>query len=377
MNKEEKQPNVYMIPKNSFDTGYVFGGAFKTKNFIEGVVVAIPFLGIFIYGWTQLGWDVESTVAYAAIVCAGVFVAVSHGVGDDSFFEFLAHVIHFRKSRRISKYNPRIKTELEPDYLLKESGMLPKEKLKEAWENFKKKVLGGSDGPISADITADDLQIYYDDDEDFIEKPDELKTKAELKAEAKQRAKEEKEYINSLPRNQRRAARATLKQKHKEEAEAKKHQEEEHEKMVQERIKRRIEKAERIKAAQYRAKLVAMQQMQQQTDPNFVPTQSEEQTMDVVLDEVETITETPEMSLGDVTLLDDTMSAETEEEIDVSFDEEAAVPNGPFVPHIITNERVKRQAGPVVRPMKAKPQIYNSHNGDLSADSFSIFDDEE
>lgn len=182
MNKEEKQPNVYMIPKNSFDTGYVFGGAFKTKNFIEGVVVAIPFLGIFIYGWTQLGWDVESTVAYAAIVCAGVFVAVSHGVGDDSFFEFLAHVIHFRKSRRISKYNPRIKTELEPDYLMKENGMLPKEKLKEAWENFKKKVLGGGDGPISADITADDLQIYYDDDEDFVEKPDELKTKAELKA---------------------------------------------------------------------------------------------------------------------------------------------------------------------------------------------------
>lgn len=179
MNKEEKQPNVYMIPKNSFDTGYVFGGSFKTKNFIEGVVVAIPFLGIFIYGWTQLGWDVESTVAYAAIVCAGVFVAVSHGVGDDSFFEFLAHVIHFRKSRRISKYNPRIKTELEPDYLMKENGMLPKEKLKEAWENFKKKVLGGGDGPISADITADDLQIYYDDDEDFVEKPDELKTNAD------------------------------------------------------------------------------------------------------------------------------------------------------------------------------------------------------
>ena len=98
MNKEEKQPNVYMIPKNSFDTGYVFGGAFKTKNFIEGVVVAIPFLGIFIYGWTQLGWDVESTVAYAAIVCAGVFVAVSHGVGDDSFFEFLAHAIEVTDS---------------------------------------------------------------------------------------------------------------------------------------------------------------------------------------------------------------------------------------------------------------------------------------
>ena len=179
-----------------------------------------------------------------------------------------------------------------------------------------------------------------------------------------------------MPRNQRRAARAALKQKHKEEAEAKKRQEEEHEKMVQERIKRRIEKAERIKAAQYRAKLVAMQQMQQQTDPNFIPAQSEEQTMNVVLDEVETITETPEMSLDDVTLLDGMASVEPEE-IDISFDEEAATPNGPFVPRIITNERMKNQAGPLVRPLKAKPQIYNSHNGDFSADSFSIFDDEE
>ena len=147
--------------------------------------------------------------------------------------------------------------------------------------------------------------------------------------------------------------------------------------MVQERIKRRIEKAERIKAAQYRAKLVAMQKMQQQTDPNFVPTQSEEQTIDVALDEVETATEASAMSLDDVTLLDDTTSNEPEEEIDVSFDEEAAVPNGPFVPRIITNERVKSQAGPAIRPLKAKPQIYNSHNGDLSVDSFSIFDDEE
>lgn len=39
MAREEKQANIYAIPKNSFDTGYVFGGQFKTRNFVEGVVV--------------------------------------------------------------------------------------------------------------------------------------------------------------------------------------------------------------------------------------------------------------------------------------------------------------------------------------------------
>ena len=40
MAREEKQANIYAIPKNSFDTGYVFGGQFKTRNFVEGVVSA-------------------------------------------------------------------------------------------------------------------------------------------------------------------------------------------------------------------------------------------------------------------------------------------------------------------------------------------------
>ena len=51
MAREEKQANIYAIPKNSLDTGYVFGGQFKTRNFVEGVVVTLPFLGIFLYGW--------------------------------------------------------------------------------------------------------------------------------------------------------------------------------------------------------------------------------------------------------------------------------------------------------------------------------------
>lgn len=423
MAREEKQANIYAIPKNSFDTGYVFGGQFKTRNFVEGVVVTLPFLGIFLYGWAKLGLDFESTVAYCFILCAAVFVSVVHGVGGDSLFEFIARVVKFRQNRRISKYNPRIKTELEPDYLLHDDTMLPKEKLKRALENIKSKVVGGSDEPISADITDDDLQVYYDDDEDFVEKPDELKSKAELKAEAKQRAKEEKELIKSLPRNQRRMARAELKRKHKEEAEAAKKREEEREQMIQEAIKRRLEKAERVKAAQMRAHLTALerQRVLEQAQPETVDLEEQaaevtETVLDVVLDEpadtavVEPVpdaevsqedttaerpapeltekgrevsdqSDTVEDVLEDIELDDDTdieagtnpsevldtsdiLNVELEEAVGVETD---AQRKPSFEPRVVRNENYTEQ---IVKPVKVKPQIRSSRD-------ISIFDDEE
>lgn len=419
MAREEKQANIYAIPKNSFDTGYVFGGQFKTRNFVEGVVVTLPFLGIFLYGWAKLGLDFESTVAYCFILCAAVFVSVVHGVGGDSLFEFIARVVKFRQNRRISKYNPRIKTELEPDYLLHDDTMLPKEKLKRALENIKSKVVGGSDEPISADITDDDLQVYYDDDEDFVEKPDELKSKAELKAEAKQRAKEEKEFIKSLPRNQRRMARAELKRKHKEEAEAAKKREEEREQMIQEAIKRRLEKAERVKAAQMRAHLTALerQRVLEQAQPETVDLgEQAAEVAETVLDEPadaataepvpdaevsqeDTTAERPDTELTekgrevpdksdtvedvleDIELDDDTdlevgtnpsKILDTSDMLDVELEEAVGVEidaqrKPSFEPRVVRNENYTEQT---VKPVKVKPQIRSSRD-------ISIFDDEE
>lgn len=419
MAREEKQANIYAIPKNSFDTGYVFGGQFKTRNFVEGVVVTLPFLGIFLYGWAKLGLDFESTVAYCFILCAAVFVSVVHGVGGDSLFEFIARVVKFRQNRRISKYNPRIKTELEPDYLLHDDTMLPKEKLKRALENIKSKVVGGSDEPISADITDDDLQVYYDDDEDFVEKPDELKSKAELKAEAKQRAKEEKEFIKSLPRNQRRMARAELKRKHKEEAEAAKKREEEREQMIQEAIKRRLEKAERVKAAQMRAHLTALerQRVLEQAQPETVDLgEQAAEVAETVLDEPadaataepvpdaevsqeDTTAERPDTELTekgrevpdksdtvedvleDIELDDDTdlevgtnpsKILDTSDMLDVELEEAVGVEidaqrKPSFEPRVVRNEKYTER---IVKPVKVKPQIRSSRD-------ISIFDDEE
>lgn len=330
MSKEEQKPNIYQIPKNSFDTGYVLNGQFKTRNFVEGIILALPFLGIFIYGWHDLGWDVQSTVAYCAILCAAAFLGAAHGVGGDSLFEFIQRVIRFRQSRRISKYNPRIKTELEPEYLIHDGRMLPKDKLKQMLGTVKGKVLGEENGPISSDITDEELKVFYDDDYGFLEKPDALKSKAELRAEAKQRAKEEKEYINSLPRSERKAAREEIKRKREREEAEKKAKEAEHERIINEAIKKRLDKAERVKTAQYYEKFMDPDNEQENDKPEENNAELNPQAVEFkpvtvgpsnnavqddvdIFDGEESIDTDDDVSLDDVDLFDDTTVSRTEE----------------------------------------------------------------
>ena len=191
--RKENEPRVYIIPKNFLDSGYVFGGRFKQRNFIEAAALTAPVFGIFLYGWKVVGWDVGSTVAACIILCTGVFMAAVAGIGGDSLLEFLGRVQHFRKTKQISKYNPRVKLEYEPEYLKKTRQNLPREKLLELAKSLEGKILGDDGLPVSADITDERLVVYFRDDEGFVEKPKALKTRAELKAEARETRKLEKE----------------------------------------------------------------------------------------------------------------------------------------------------------------------------------------
>ena len=197
--RKENEPRVYIIPKNFLDSGYVFGGRFKQRNFIEAAALTAPVFGIFLYGWKVVGWDVGSTVAACIILCTGVFMAAVAGIGGDSLLEFLGRVQHFRKTKQISKYNPRVKLEYEPEYLKKTRQNLPREKLLELAKSLEGKILGDDGLPVSADITDERLVVYFRDVEGFVEKPKALKTRAELKAEARETRKLEKSAKSRTP----------------------------------------------------------------------------------------------------------------------------------------------------------------------------------
>lgn len=251
------EANIYIIPKNFLDSGYVFGGRFKTRNFIEGIVVALPIVGVFYFGWKFLGWSVQNTLAYCIILAGGVFLLATSGVNGDSLFEFIARVQRFRSSKRISKYNPRVKMEAEPDYLMHEKGVLPKEKLMELVNGMGDAFLG-NDGPVSQDINDERLIVYFADDEGYVEKPTPLKTKAELKADAKaakkaakKQAKEDRAYIRSLPRGERAAKRKELRLAAKAKDAKEKQLRYEEEEKINARVKETLERAEKAKNAAY------------------------------------------------------------------------------------------------------------------------------
>lgn len=216
--KRFDEPQVYVIPKNFLDSGYVFGGRFKSRNFIEAAVLTAPVLGVFIYGWEAAGWKFGNTIALCVILCGGIFMAAVSGIGGDSLLEFLKRVQNFRQNKQISKYNPRVKLENKPDFLTKERQSLPREKLLGLVKDLEGKILGDDGLPVSADISDARLILYFKDDEGFVEKPDQLKTRAELKAEAKAAKRKEKErkkqdmaFVKTLPRKERREARKRLK----------------------------------------------------------------------------------------------------------------------------------------------------------------------
>lgn len=208
------EPQTYIIPKNFLDSGYVFGGRIKQRNFIEAALLTAPVLGVFVYGWKVAGWRMTNTIAACVILCSAVFFAAASGVGGDSLLEFLKRVQHFRKHKQISKYNPRVKLESKPDFLLSEKQSLPREKLLGLVKGLEGKILGDDGLPISADISDEKLIVYYEGDEKYVEKPDQLKSHAELRAETKaakkrekKRRRQEKAIIKSLPHSERKEAR--------------------------------------------------------------------------------------------------------------------------------------------------------------------------
>lgn len=256
--KDKVKPNTYVIPRNFIDSDYFFGGRFKRRNFIEGVVLALPVVVVFALGWKFWGWSIIKTVAYFIILTAGIFMLGVNGISDDSFIEYLQRVKKFKTNRQTAHYNFRVKLEAKPDYLMVDKSSLPREKLAALVGKLSNAIIGDDTAPISPDIHDEKLVVFFRDDEGYVEKPDALKSKEELRKDAKERkrlakekAKEEKAYIATLPKAERATKRQELKLKAKAEMEEKKRVEIEERMKNDELVRIALEKAEAAKRAAY------------------------------------------------------------------------------------------------------------------------------
>ena len=139
---QENDPVVYIIPTNFIDSGRIFNGMFKTRNFIEAVITAvilflilnlIPFSSFV----TKLGVMV-SVIGPFALICLV-------GINEDTAFSFVKAVFSWRKNRRIMLYNrnQEVQKIRALDALMDRS--LPRDKIMKFINNWKEQRKNRSD----------------------------------------------------------------------------------------------------------------------------------------------------------------------------------------------------------------------------------------
>ncbi len=225
MAREDAALNYEIIPLNFVGSGKVFNGMFKQVNLIEAAVLATPGL---LLATKVIQWPNLMAQIYGVVFMAGVPALIAiNGINDEDLVSYLINFIVFWKSRRIAKFNPRAKAEINPDYIFSAQGDLPRDKIIRFFDTITHGKFAAEED-LSPDITSPTYQTYFREDADIAgqhgapELPDALKTKRQLKAEAKERKRIAKEKAKQ-ERREAAELRALQKKQAKESASAGKH----------------------------------------------------------------------------------------------------------------------------------------------------------
>lgn len=164
MNRHNKnEPSVYYIPANFVDSGTVFGGMIKLRNFVEAIILAVAAA----YPILQLRFSFSVTIVLLLVVCLPILVIGCVGANDDSLVNFFISYIKWRKSRRILKYSGKIFLE-DPKKYEASNAMLPRDRMLKLIESVTNK-------PIITSRTSEPTNYYaldiYDDDYVLTEEP--------------------------------------------------------------------------------------------------------------------------------------------------------------------------------------------------------------
>ena len=98
---ETECSNIYVIPANYTDSGKLLGGMLETRNTIETVLL------IGVVGYAEIQWlppDIMVRVAIMTVTLLPLGVFALMGVGGDSLFQYLHHILRFWWRRRKLHY---------------------------------------------------------------------------------------------------------------------------------------------------------------------------------------------------------------------------------------------------------------------------------
>lgn len=188
-NEKDEKLQVCFIPKNATDTGRALNGLVKTRNLIEACIIALPVLALLYF----LPIENFMTKLQCMIFLGGIPFAIGvYGVPPYSLLEYLNMYVRFRNTKHYAKYNARLKWEITPDYLVHGIYETPYDRLMKMVDAFRNRN-NEQASEISDEIENPHHVEFFRDDEGVVELPDSLKSKSQLKAEARERRRLEKE----------------------------------------------------------------------------------------------------------------------------------------------------------------------------------------
>lgn len=201
MNKDE--PKVVFIPTN-YKTGNSFlGYEIKTSNVFQGVLLAlIPIIICYVILPKFIEIKFMDTLSIVTFFSAGLGYLGVIGINGQTLGEYIQDWLTFRKNKRKTYYNPRIKKEaiFFLDEQKQDKEMLPRDKIIAFYNKYK------AHSDLKNRELAHELEkefeqseeLYFEDDSGFVMKPIEYMT-----------AKERKQYEKEQRKLQRKAAKSS------------------------------------------------------------------------------------------------------------------------------------------------------------------------
>lgn len=189
----EEYPVSRYIPMNVVDSGRTFNGLIKTRNLVEACILASP---VFLILFFSIPNDDMMLKVQIMSVCVSIpFMAGIIGIPPYSLVEAIQLFIKFRKNSHFALYNPKLKMETVPDFLVHATSIPLFTQLKTSFDMLFGDTSEKKKEEAALTIANCTNEIHYKDSESESEW-----RKEQRKAEKEVRKKEKKERRESKKR---------------------------------------------------------------------------------------------------------------------------------------------------------------------------------
>lgn len=195
--REEEQLQSTPIPKNFADGTTFLGIEIKWFNILQGIILGlIPVIIALILNSFLIFYNAFSFWMTIVVLAVVLFILGFTGIDGITIGEYLYNIMMFKKKRRRTYYNPRVKTELKSSIAGRKdkTEMLPRDKIMAILDGIKAKT-NLKDQEEAHKNESFELQsdMMFEDDFKVFDKPEEYMTDDEIKAKKKALAKQEKQ----------------------------------------------------------------------------------------------------------------------------------------------------------------------------------------